>query len=89
MGLEDPPTPEKPPQSGFVLLLARLADAMEGESVAAVLDLVAANFAGLGAGAGSDQPPAFVAGDVARSGSDRNQKNGGGYPEIAEGCLCA
>jgi hypothetical protein len=49
-----------------VLLLARLADAMEGESVATVLDLLAANFAGLGASAGSDQPPAFVAGDVAR-----------------------
>ena len=67
MGLEDPSDAAKTPTPGFVLLLARLADAMERESVAGVLELVAAGFAGQGVGAGGDQPPAFVAGDVARS----------------------
>ena len=69
MGQGDPSEMAKTPQPGFVLLLARLADAMEGESVAGVLELVAAGFAGQGVGSGGDQPPAFVAGDVARSGS--------------------
>ena len=53
---------------GFVLLLARLAESMESRSVVHTLELLASLFAGQGAAAGSEQPPAFVAGDVARSG---------------------
>lgn len=51
----------------FILLLARVVEAMESKSVIQVLELLAALFAGQGAAAGSEQPPAFVAGEVARS----------------------
>ena len=51
---------------GFILMLARIVESMESRSVVKVLELLAALFAGQGAAAGSEQPPAFVAGDVAR-----------------------
>lgn len=53
-------------QPGFVLLLACLAESVESKSVVSVLELLAVLFAGQGTAAGSEQPPAFVAGDVAR-----------------------
>ena len=53
----------------FILILARLLESLESRSVVSVLELLASLFAGQGAAAGSEQPPAFVAGDVARSGS--------------------
>lgn len=53
-------------QPAFIFMLARITETMESKSVVSVLELLAALFAGQGAAAGSEQPPAFVAGDVAR-----------------------
>ena len=39
---------------------------MESTAVLHVMDIIAATFPGQGGGSGSDQPPAFVAGEVAR-----------------------
>ena len=53
---------------GFILMLAKIVSFMESNAVVKVLELLAGLFAGQGASAGGDQPPAFVAGDVARCG---------------------
>lgn len=60
-----------PPQQelakpGLVLLLCRLCIFMEGVTVPWVMETLALMFQGRGGGRGSDQPPAFVAGEVAR-----------------------
>ena len=49
-------------------MLAKIVSFMESNAVVKVLELLAGLFAGQGASAGGDQPPAFVAGDVARCG---------------------
>ena len=51
---------------GLLLLLARLCGFMEGTAVEHVMETLAAAFPGRGGGSGGDQPPAFVAGEVAR-----------------------
>lgn len=56
--------PSKSP--GMLLLAARLADVVEGEVIARILETLGECFSGQGASAGGDQPPAFVAGEVAR-----------------------
>ena len=54
------------PLPGMLLLLARLSDFLEAHAVVQVLETLAAIFPGQGTAAGEDQPPAFVAGEVAR-----------------------
>ena len=54
------------PLPGMLLLLARLSDFLEAHTVVQVLETLAAIFPGQGTAAGEDQPPAFVAGEVAR-----------------------
>jgi hypothetical protein len=54
------------PPPGLLLLLARLCGFMEGTAVEHVMETLAAAFPGRGGGSGGDQPPAFVAGEVAR-----------------------
>ena len=39
---------------------------MENTAVLHVMEIIASTFPGQGGGSGSDQPPAFVAGEVAR-----------------------
>ena len=39
---------------------------MENTAVLHVMEIIAATFPGAGGGSGGDQPPAFVAGEVAR-----------------------
>lgn len=51
---------------GLLLLLARLCGFMEGTAVVHVMETLAAAFPGRGGGSGGDEPPAFVAGEVAR-----------------------
>lgn len=52
---------------GLVLLLAKLCAFLESQGVVKVMEVLAAVFPGQGAGSGGEQPPAFVAGEVARS----------------------
>jgi hypothetical protein len=59
-------TAGSPAPPGLVLLLARLCSAMEEAAVPAAMEALALTFPGQGGGLGSDQPPAFVAGEVAR-----------------------
>ncbi|KAK9817324.1 hypothetical protein WJX74_004288 [Apatococcus lobatus] len=56
----------EPPPTGLVLLLAKLCEFLESQGVAKVMEVLAAVFPGQGAGSGGEQPPAFVAGEVAR-----------------------
>eukprot|EP00891_Asterochloris_glomerata_P001742 jgi/Astpho2/1742/Aster-04163 len=61
--------PDAPPAAvppGLLLLLARLCLFMETNAVLHVMEVIAATFPGQGGGSGGDQPPAFVAGEVAR-----------------------
>jgi hypothetical protein len=51
---------------GLILLLAKVCVYMESTSVPYVMETIASVFSGRGGGRGSDQPPAFVAGEVAR-----------------------
>ncbi|KAK9813244.1 hypothetical protein WJX72_011382 [[Myrmecia] bisecta] len=60
------PATREPPPPGLVLLLARLCAFMEMTAVLHVMEIIAVTFPGQGAGSGGDQPPAFVAGEVAR-----------------------
>ncbi len=63
------PQPDAPPAAvppGLLLLLARLCLFMETNAVLHVMEVIAATFPGQGGGSGGDQPPAFVAGEVAR-----------------------
>ena len=53
-------------QPGMMLLLARLCSYMESQLVVRVMETLAELFAGQGTASGGDQPPAFVAGEVAR-----------------------
>ena len=53
---------------GVLLLLARVCTFLESEAVVQVMETLATTFPGQGGGSGSDQPPAFVAGKVARWG---------------------
>ena len=50
----------------LVLLLAHVSRAMQQQAVEAAMESLAQAFPGQGGGAGKDQPPAFVAGKVAR-----------------------
>ena len=43
---------------------------MENTAVLHVMEIIAATFPGQGGSSGSDQPPAFVAGEVARYATD-------------------
>ncbi|EIE21455.1 hypothetical protein COCSUDRAFT_66895 [Coccomyxa subellipsoidea C-169] len=64
-----PPSPEaeaRPPEAGVLLLLARVCSFMESNALVHVMETLAATFPGQGGGSGSGQPPAFVAGEVAR-----------------------
>lgn len=56
----------EPPPTGLVLLLAKLCAFLESQGVVKVMEVLAAVFPGQGAGSGGEQPPAFVAGEVAR-----------------------
>ncbi len=56
----------EPPPTGLVLLLAKLCSFLENQGVVKVMEVLAAVFPGQGAGSGGEQPPAFVAGEVAR-----------------------
>ena len=56
----------EPLPPGLLLLLARLCGFMEGTAVVHVMETLAAAFPGRGGGSGGDEPPAFVAGEVAR-----------------------
>ena len=49
-----------------MLLLAHVSRAMQQQAVEAGMESLAQAFPGQGGGAGKDQPPAFVAGKVAR-----------------------
>ncbi|KAK9806582.1 hypothetical protein WJX73_004732 [Symbiochloris irregularis] len=51
---------------GVLLLLARVCTFLETEAVVQVMETLASTFPGQGGGSGGDQPPAFVAGTVAR-----------------------
>lgn len=51
---------------GMLLLLSRLTSFMEASTLVRIMETLAAVFPGQGASAGGDQPPAFVAGEVAR-----------------------
>lgn len=51
---------------GIILILARITRFLETEIVPMALELLANLFPGHGSSAGSDQPPAFVAAEVAR-----------------------
>ncbi len=53
----------------MLLLLARVCSFMESNALVHVMETLAATFPGQGGGSGSGQPPAFVAGEVARLGS--------------------
>ena len=50
----------------LVLLLAHVSRGMQQQAVEAAMESLAKAFPGQGGGAGKDQPPAFVAGKVAR-----------------------
>lgn len=54
------------PEAGLLLLLARVCSFMENTALVHVMETLAATFPGQGGGSGSGQPPAFVAGEVAR-----------------------
>ncbi|CAL8469580.1 g9121 [Coccomyxa elongata] len=56
----------KQPEAGLLLLLARVCSFMESTALVHVMETLAATFPGQGGGSGSGQPPAFVAGEVAR-----------------------
>ena len=56
----------EPPPPGLLLLLARVCAFMEGTAVVHVMETLAAAFPGRGGGSGGDEPPAFVAGEIAR-----------------------
>jgi len=62
---------------GLLLLLARLCGFMEGTAVEHVMETLAAAFPGRGGGSGGDQPPAFVAGEVARCAPPHAAPSGG------------
>lgn len=52
--------------AGLLLVLAKLCSFMEGTAVLHVMEIIAATFPGQGGGSGGEEPPAFVAGEVAR-----------------------
>ena len=60
----------KQPEAGLLLLLARVCSFMESTALVHVMETLAATFPGQGGGSGSGQPPAFVAGEVARLATD-------------------
>lgn len=53
-------------EAGVLLLLARVCSFMESNALVHVMETLAATFPGQGGGSGIGQPPAFVAGEVAR-----------------------
>ena len=59
-------TGRQAPPAGLLLLLSQLCSFMESTAVLRVMETIAATFPGQGGGSGGDQPPAFVAGEVAR-----------------------
>lgn len=61
-----PDADEGPRDPGLLLLLARVCSFMETNALAHVMESLAATFPGQGGSSGSGQPPAFVAGEVAR-----------------------
>ncbi|KAL3158433.1 hypothetical protein ABBQ38_010667 [Trebouxia sp. C0009 RCD-2024] len=69
------------PPPGLLLLLAQLCSFMENTAVLHVMEIIAATFPGQGGGSGGDQPPAFVAGEVARRLGTAAQTLLGGYVE--------
>ncbi|DBB17629.1 TPA: hypothetical protein ACH3X3_002673 [Trebouxia sp. C0006] len=69
------------PPAGLLLLLAQLCSFMENTAVLHVMEVIAATFPGQGGSSGSDQPPAFVAGEVARRLGTAAQTLLGGYVE--------
>ena len=75
------PSGRTPPPPGSLLLLAQLCSFMENTAVLHVMDIIAATFPGGGGGSGGDQPPAFVAGEVARRLGTASQTLLGGYVE--------
>eukprot|EP00951_Prasinocladus_malaysianus_P033688 scaffold334865_cov39-Prasinocladus_malaysianus.AAC.1 len=60
------PGPSEPAPPSMVLLLACLCTFMEGRVIALCMEQLASKFPGSGGGGGGDQPPAFVAGELAR-----------------------
>jgi hypothetical protein len=62
------------PAPAMLLLLARVCAFLEGPALSHVMEALAAAFPGQGGSAGSAQPPAFVAGEVARWGTLHSQK---------------
>lgn len=65
--LAHPPSVPPPPFVGMVLLLAKLCSHMEGQTVLAAMEALAGAFPPRGGSSRrSDEPPAFVAGEVAR-----------------------
>jgi len=64
------PSGRTTPPAGLLLLLAQLCSFMENTAVLHVMEIIAATFPGQGGSSGSDQPPAFVAGEVARYATD-------------------
>lgn len=75
------PSSRTVPPPGLLLLLAQLCSFMENTAVLHVMEIIAATFPGQGGGSGGDQPPAFVAGEVARRLGTAAQTLLGGYVE--------
>lgn len=75
------PSGRTTPPAGLLLLLAQLCSFMENTAVLHVMEIIAATFPGQGGSSGSDQPPAFVAGEVARRLGTAAQTLLGGYVE--------
>ncbi|KAA6417142.1 MAG: hypothetical protein FRX49_12897 [Trebouxia sp. A1-2] len=75
------PSGRSTPPAGLLLLLAQLCSFMENTAVLHVMEIIAATFPGQGGSSGSDQPPAFVAGEVARRLGTAAQTLLGGYVE--------
>ena len=66
-GVEGPSAGQRQKHRSLLLIIARYLSYLESQTVSSVLELLANTFPGQGNSGGSDQPPAFVAAEIARS----------------------